>query len=72
MTVTLWHFTVPRAHGAVLHACVPAIVKAEAERRLRADDEDWSSPDVYCHGGYVVDGQRFRCVPADRLVCWRT
>ena len=72
MTVTLWHFTAPQRHGAVLHACAPGIVMSEALRRLRADDELWSGPDVHCHGGHVVDGARFGCMPADKLVFWRT
>ena len=70
--ITLWHFTVPRAHGAVLHACAPGIVRAAAYERLKADDPVWTLPDVSCHGGHVVDGRRFRCQPVDKPVFWQT
>ena len=70
--MTWWYFSVPQPHGAVLHAYVPGIVQSEAIRRLMADDPVWTSREVYCYGGYVVDGRRFRCQPVEKPVFWRT
>ena len=58
--------SVPLRRGGRLYAFVPE-APLDALHRLRADDPIWHQLDVWTHWWWLVDAERSRLRPSDRI-----